>query len=602
MVARPFAIGLPRLLARAVESALGLALLERLYERRRHGDFVEEALRLLQIGVECCGAIGAIPATGAAIVVANHPTGGADGLALLQAVTRRRPDVKVLANELLSRVPELQDRVIGVNTLTSTGREHVRALREARRWLLHGGVLIVFPAGEVSHVARADGALVDSAWRRGVLTLIDWTDAAVVPAFVDARTTAWFRLLGRLHPWLRTALLARELIAQRGRCLRVCFGTSVTAERLRELPDAAARLAYLRARTYALEHDDVRHAKETHGEEAVAPPELPEALEAELHALPQNALLLRSGHYDVFCATAATIPAALREIGRLRELTFRLVGEGTGRARDLDEFDETYRHLFVWDREARCIVGAYRLGFTDRLRATAKPRVLYTRALFTFDAELLRELDPAIELGRSFVRAEYQRTSNALLLLWRGIGAVVAREPRYRYLFGAVSISSHYRSLTREVLARLLVNHRFASRLSSLVRPSRPMPAGSDAQALVRSQVATSLDDVERLVTELEDGRGLPVLVRQYLMLNARILGFSVDPGFGNVLDGLVLVDLLDVRPALLHRYLGRDHAAAFLSYHEAERARAVDALTHPSPAHPLPVPLPGSLSPVSMH
>lgn len=270
----------------------------------------------------------------------------------------------------------------------------------------------------------------------------------------------------------------------------------------------------------------------------------------------------------MYCAHAEAIPAIVREIGRLREQTFRQVGEGTGASRDLDAFDHNYLHLFVWHTAKQCVVGAYRLGLTDRLAAVASPRVLYTRTLFRFGPALLRQIGPAIELGRSFVRPEFQRESNALLLLWRGIDAVVAREPRYRYLFGAVSISGDYQSMTRQLLARFLSTDVFLSGLARLVRPSCPPVVSGDATQLVRSRVVTSLADVEQLVTELEGGRGLPVLLRQYLKLNARLLGFSVDPAFGNVLDGLVLVDLLSVKPALLQRYLGREGAAAFRQHH----------------------------------
>ena len=258
----------------------------------------------------------------------------------------------------------------------------------------------------------------------------------------------------------------------------------------------------------------------------------------------------------------------LREIGRLRESTFRQAGEGTGQARDLDRFDRDYLHLFVWHAGRREVVGAYRLGLTDRLRARYGPRGLYTRTLFRFGAPLLDEIGPAIELGRSFVRPEYQRDSNGLLLLWKGIGRFVARHPRYRRLFGPVSISAEYQSFTRHLLARFLSHQAFASELARLVQPRRALTPEPDTALLVRARVVAHLEDVEALVREVEAGRGLPVLLRQYLKLNARLLGFSVDPGFGNVLDGLMLVDLLEVRPALLQRYFGRDGVARLRAYH----------------------------------
>jgi putative hemolysin len=563
---------------RLAERVCGLTALRQLYDRRRSGDFIAEALRLLDIAVQCEGEFDAIPTRGPLVVIANHPSGALDGLALAHLLRKRRDDAKLLANHLLGSIPELREHIIAIEVFGRGVGSNTRALRDARRWLAQGGALIVFPSGEVSSVRQADGGVVDREWQRGFLKLVDWTGAAVVPAFIHTQNSRIFRLAVRIHAWLRTAMLGRELLAQRGTALRVSIGSAITPARLRQLPNDAARLAYLRARTYALEHRRERPCESQ--PTTSVPPEAADDLAGEIASLPARARLLTSGQYEVYCSTASRMPAVVREIGRLREVTFRLVGEGTGRVRDLDRFDETYMHLFVWDREACCVVGAYRLGLTDRLDAASDPHALYTRSLFQFGVPLLRQLGPAIELGRSFVRVEYQRESNALLLLWRGIGAFVAREPRYRFLFGAVSISARYQSLTRQLLARFLSGDRFLSDLAALVRPSRPLPVERDAAALVQSRVVADLEDVEQLVSEVE-GRGLPVLLRQYLKLNARLLGFSVDPEFGDVLDGLVVVDLLGVKPALLQRYLGREHAATLLEFH---RQRTHTAAPSPSP------------------
>jgi putative hemolysin len=544
---------------------------------------LNEALRVLDIGVTIDGDVNAIPPRGAVVVIANHPGGAVDGLALLEAVRRQRSDVKLLANHLLGRIPELRDHLIAVNPFRPASHDNVRGLRQARRWLAAGGALIVFPAGEVSSVADADGHVVDRPWQAGVLALVEWTGAHVVPVFVHGENRRLFRAAGRIHPLLRTALLVRELLARRGTALALSVGTAINADRLAQLGDSTARLAYLRARTYALRERTADRARpEPTLTVPVAPAESPDAMAAEIDALPARAHLLTSGPYDVYCAGARAMPAVMREIGRLREQAFRLAGEGTGRARDLDRFDRDYLHLFVWHAPSRAVVGAYRLGLTDRLGALSNPHVLYSHTLFQYGAGLLGELGPAIELGRSFVRPEYQRESNALLLLWRGIGAFVAREPRYRHLFGAVSMSADYRSLTRQLVARALSTGAFVSELAGLVRPRRPLRLGRDAAHLVRSKVVASLDDVERLVHELEGGRGLPVLLRQYLKLNARLLGFSVDPAFSNVLDGLVLVDLLAVKPALLQRYLGRDSAATIRAFHDTPRTPALDRVLPP--------------------
>jgi putative hemolysin len=288
--------------------------------------------------------------------------------------------------------------------------------------------------------------------------------------------------------------------------------------------------------------------------------------------LPREACLVESGAFQVFCADAAKIPSTLREIGRLREIAYRAVGEGTGRMLDLDTFDDRYLHLFLWDREQRRVAGAYRLGQADEIVATCGVEGLYTRTLFRYDEELLARMGgPALELGRSFVRREYQKNYNALLLLWKGIGQFVVRHPHYRFLFGPVSVSARYADTSHGLLMEFLRQNHLAADLAAVVdaiHPCKYSPA-PDAGALAPQ----TLDEVNRLVAQTEhDGKGVPVLLRQYLKLNARLIGFNIDPAFGDAVDALMVVDLATVDSAILRRYLGRQGAATFLAVHERPR------------------------------
>jgi putative hemolysin len=569
----------------AAERVLGLSALNALYRQCAADDFIASALASLDITVDCQSQdLDRVPRQGPVIVVANHPSGALDGLALASVLGRVRSDVKLLGNHLLERIPEMRPWTIAVDPFLSGSARTRRGLRAARRWLENDGLLVVFPAGEVSSVPHPDGQLADRPWQSGVAHLVEWTRATVVPAFLDGRNSRLFAAAGRVHPRLRTALLPREFLRRRHSRQSVAIGTPVAAARVLALPGPDERLVYLRARTYGLRREapkDGRLAWRTRNRRPrpIAPAEPPAALAVDIAALPASRRLLVHGDYEVYCAGADELPAVLREIGRLREITFRAAGEGTGLERDIDRFDESYRHLFVWHRPRREVIGAYRLGMTDRVCGAHGVERLYTRTLFHFGAHLLQQIGPAIELGRSFVRPEYQRESNALFLLWRGIGQVVAREPRYRRLFGPVSISAEYGSFTRHLLARFLTSGGFLSELAALVRARRPLHPEMEASLLVRTRVASDLDAVESLVKEIEAGRGIPVLLRHYLKLNARLLGFSVDPEFGNVLDGLVLVDLLDLKPAVRQRYLGRDGAAAFLAFHQPEREIDLRAL-----------------------
>ena len=293
------------------------------------------------------------------------------------------------------------------------------------------------------------------------------------------------------------------------------------------------------------------------------------------HLVEAAHLLVQHGRFNVYCARAVQIPRALQEIGRLRELTFRAVGEGTGRASDIDLFDAFYLHLFVWDVHTASIAGAYRLGLVDEILARYGKRGLYTHSLFRYRTRLLDSLSPAIELGRSFVRAEYQRSFAPLLLLWAGIGRFIERSPRYAVLFGAVSISARYAPASRRLIVEYLSAYRADARLARDVKPRRPFRDRARTAPDAPLSAPGSLDELSRRIAQIEpDGKGVPVLLRQYLQLGGRLLGFTLDRAFADTLDGLIMVDVREVEEAVLARYMGKRGAAAFRAYH------ALDAVT----------------------
>jgi putative hemolysin len=305
----------------------------------------------------------------------------------------------------------------------------------------------------------------------------------------------------------------------------------------------------------------------------IAPPVDPSQLANEIRGLPQEQILVRENGRMVCWARAPQIPLTLTEIGRLREVTFRAVHEGTGRAIDLDAFDRTYLHLFVFDENEAAMVGAYRLGPTDELLARG-PRGLYTSTLFDMKPELFRRMGPALEMGRSFVCSRYQRSAAGLFLLWRGIGQFIARYPRYRVLFGPVSISQAYTQASRELMVDFIRLGEHMHPLGKFVRPRHPFsrrPGTSVDSGLPVARFLQDIEEVSGLVADIEpDQKGVPILFKQYLKLGGKMLGFNVDPKFSGVLDGLVLVDLLDTDSKTLSRYLGSEQAAAFLAHHGA--------------------------------
>lgn len=302
----------------------------------------------------------------------------------------------------------------------------------------------------------------------------------------------------------------------------------------------------------------------------IVPPIRQSLLKAEVEALPADQLLAANGHFTVYSAHAVQIPWCLQEIGRLRELTFRAAGEGTGKASDIDLFDSYYLHLFVWDAKAECIVGAYRMGLADEILARYGKRGLYTQSLFKCGSRVLRTLNPAIELGRSFVRAEYQRNFAPLLLLWRGIGRFVARSPRYAVLFGPVSISSSYEPLSRRLIVDYLKANSIEAGLARHVKPRRPFRAvrTADRDGTELSCLG-NIEELSRAIERIEaDHKGVPILLKHYLKLGGRVLGFNTDDQFGDALDGLIMVDLRASDPRMLARYMGEEGAAGFLAFH----------------------------------
>ncbi len=557
-----------------LERVLALGTYRTLYDKAQRPldePFESRALNTLNIDAQVSSDdLDHIPRSGPLIVAANHPHGIVDGLVLMSALRRVRPDFRVLTNQLLARIPELRDCCLFVDPFDGPGAEarNRAGLRAAHLWLRGGGALIVFPAGEVAHAPAVDGELADSEWKPAMSRLALAIGAAVIPAFIGGRNSQAFYAAGRLHPALRTLLLPRELLKKRGSTIGVRLGAPLSPAGWTK--DAAGFSNAVRSEVDQLA-TKVRLRPDT--TEIPAPSANPIA--SEIAALPNECRLLESGTFQVFCARADQIPWALREIGRLRAITFRAVGEGSDGELDLDRFDARYQHLFSWDNDKQQIVGAYRIGQTDRIVADSGVAGLYTRTLFRYDERLIERMPaPALELGRSFVRAEYQKNYNALLLLWKGIGRFVARHPEYRLLFGPVSISARYSDASHRLLMSFLRQNHFAPEFGELVAALHtPRVATAPAS---RMSVPRSLDEVNSLIERVEaDGKGMPVLLRQYLKLNARLIGFNVDPAFGETLDALMLVDLTTVDLPMLNRYLGRGDAKHFLAYHDASHTSA---------------------------
>ena len=579
--------GLPPFLAVPLEQLLGFKSLGTAYlelpSTQGPFEFISAALDRLEVDVAVDpDDLTRVPRVGPLVVVANHPYGGIEGLALAHVLHSLRPDVRVMANYMLGRIPELDGLFFLVDPFDGPGaeRRNLTALRQATRWLGDGGTLVIFPAGEVSHFDLRQRRIADPRWISTVARLVRKAQSAVVPVWFEGSNGPFFQLSGMVHPRLRTALLARQLLARKGESLGMRIGGSIPFSRLSQYADDDAMTGYLRRRTDFLSirgddpvptHGQIIQPRRTPTDPApIIEPVAPGLLDIEIEALPASHLLVAAKELEVWRATALEIPNILREIGRLRELTFREVGEGTGRELDLDRFDSSYEHLFIWNRVRREVVGAYRLGRTELLFAKDGPDGLYTSSLFAFDPKIFNAMGPAVELGRSFIRVEYQRSFTGLLLLWKGIGRYVLEHPDHPVLFGPVSISASYRSASQQLIASFLKNNAYHHPWSRWVRPRTPYQNKASPSIRRAASNIRDLDDVSAFIADIEvDRKGMPILLRQYLRVGGRLLGFNIDPDFSNVLDVLVMVDLRQTPRRTLARYMGARKVAEFLLLHQ---------------------------------
>ena len=424
-----------------------------------------------------------VPLEGPAMVFANHPFGMLDGILMASLLLRLRPDVKLLANQLLGCMKELSLHCILVDNMMGEGHQEAnhRGIREALDWVKQGHMLIVFPAGEVASWSRHHRRVLDPQWNRNMARIARMTGAKSIPAFISGTNSVGFHLAGMIHPRLRTLFLPHELINKRGRRMEIRLGAPVEGATLKAIRDDDKAIDLLRWNSSLLSLRDRIGSPRTRffsvqwqPKYNVAPAEDPTVLLRELQSLPAGALLESAGKMRVYALTSRQAPRIVREIGRLREITFRATGEGTGKPRDLDRFDAYYTHLVLWNEERQEIAGAYRICNVQSVLHRYGMRGLYTASLFRFQPKFFAKVGPAMELGRSFIHLDYQRQYAPLLVLWKGIGSYLVRHPETPVLFGAVSISADYSMASREVLTKYLSAHTVDAELLKLLRPKNP--------------------------------------------------------------------------------------------------------------------------------
>lgn len=525
-----------------------------------------------------------IPLSGPVVVVSNHPLGGLDGIILGDLLHRRRKDSKLMANFLLKRVKFADKHMFFVDPFDREGaaKANFAGLRDSLKHLKQGGLLGVFPGNRVSHWQWDRREVCDPAWVPNIAGLIRRAEATVVPVFIEGDNGLLFNLAGIVHPLLRTMLLPREFI-RRGRNpepVRLHIGTPIPYSRLKRFDKDEEMTAFLRLATYVLGNrpedaapDMLDEVAKAQAPEPLATPLSPEELEADIAALPPESRILSQGDFDVYMARYQQLPHVMQEIGRGREESFRAAGGGTLKPLDLAPQDEYYHHLFLWHRKDRTLVGAYRLGLSDEILAKHGPEGLICSGLFELKPEFIAQLNPGIELGRSYVLPAYQRNYNSLLLLWAGILQFMAREPKYRVAFGSVGISqgNEYTPASRTLIVNFMREQFSHPTLSFQVEARSPFE-GIKLSGLKPEEISSlvqSVEDVSTLVTGLEeDGKGVPILIKHYLRMNARLISFGVWKNHSNAVVSFIVTDVTTSDPKFIRRYMGAEGYARFMAYH----------------------------------
>lgn len=554
---------------------LKISTINKFYNRNKHLsdiDFLDAILDEFQIKFEIPEEdMKRLPKEGPYITVSNHPLGGIDGILLLKLMLEQRSDFKIIANFLLHRIEPLKPYIMPVNPFEDRKdvKSSITGFKNAIMHLREGHPLGVFPAGEVS--TYRDGKLVvDKEWEVSAMKLIQKAEVPVVPIYFHAKNSRLFYRLSKLSDTLRTAKLPSEVLTQKRRVIKVRVGRSISVKDQKEHQTLAEFSEFLRRKTYMLSKtfedkpkilDNIQsQLKVSKPPKRIVTPIAPKLMIAEVDKLRvSDGRLLESKNYEVFFASPNDIPNILREIGRLREITFREVGEGTNEAIDLDKFDTYYHHMFLWDNEKNVMAGAYRMGLGSKIFERFGIDGFYLQDLFRFEPELHKMMSQSIEMGRAFIIKEYQQKPMPLFLLWKGIVHITLRYPEHKYLIGGVSISNQFSNFSKSLMIEFMKSHYYDPYVAQYVHPKKEFKVKlKDAdKEFVFDETEADLNKFDKIIDEVEPGAlRLPVLLKKYIKQNARLVAFNVDPLFNNAVDGLMYIKIADlpestVRPVM---------------------------------------------------
>lgn len=549
--------------AKFLMQLLKLNKVNRLYSETRDKsglDFINSVMEHLEFTYNVSDEdLKKIPYDGPFVVVANHPFGGIDALILLKIFAEIRPDFRAMANFLLQKVEPIKDIIFPVNPF-ETHKDTKSSFSGIKNALVHletGAPIGIFPAGEVSSYQPESTIIQDREWQQSILKFIKKAKVPIIPVYFHGTNSRIFHLLGQIHPVLRTAKLPSELFNKKNKTIKIRIGNPIPVKEQDEFADIPHFGRYLRARTYALGTSlEVKKfympsfQPKIKKAEPIAEPIDKKLLNDEIKELLEKYPLFENKNYKVFCAPSTEMPKTLHEIGRLRELTFREVGEGTNRSMDIDEYDFYYHQLVIWDEDENKIVGAYRIGKGKDIIAQYGLNGFYITSLFRIKKAFISNLKESIELGRSFIVKEYQRKPLPLFLLWKGLLFLLLKDTDYRYLIGPVSISNDFSKFSKSLIVEFVKKYHFRVDLAKYIKPRKKFNIKPDKivdRELFMEAKEGDVSKLDKLIYDIESTYKFPILLKKYLQLNAKIIGFNIDPKFNDALDGLLILDIFDV-------------------------------------------------------
>ena len=525
---------------------------------------------------------------GPIIFMSNHPLGGVEVLILILFMSKIRKEYHILTDGFGENASELKEVVLEKNIVNNytKAKEIIDFLRE-------GGLLTIFPSKEERTIGGSKQLFSAKNWDEKTAKMVAISQATVIPVFFKGNSGVFYQLFGFMFPKMREKLKTREFLTVTYKDIEFRVGKKIAPDRIKAFGRDFEKInEYLKSKLFLLSLHyvpdsllntfiNVENIKalplfsETHPEANPIIAALGKnTMDEEIGNLPADACLVDAHPFRVYVLQKNQTPNIMREIGRLREITFRNVGEGSGKACDLDDFDEYYYQLVLWDYENSRIAGGYRIGKIDDIRDKLGRDGVYVNTIFRIKDRLLDQINPALELGRSYITQEYQKSYQPLLLLWTGICQFILKPEnrKYRYIIGPVSISAEMNSISKTLIVQFLANNNLAEGLSKLVEPKHPFKGKSRAIQYYNTFSLEDMKEVNDAITELEEGAGgIPVLFKHYLKMGAKMLAFNVDPDFSDVLDCLMMTDLLQTDRHLLSKYMGKENMEEYLKAHGAE-------------------------------